>query len=497
MFRRALLLSIAALVVLGGGGVAPVGAQQVIHSDGPLTDIWITQGLDCQVRHQADGNIYEVYNPYNTDGNCFTGVRVDGTWYTNRLTAGNVRLVSQSATTGSGTRADPYAIVTVLAAGDSGITLRDRTSYVVGDDAFRDDVTIVNDGDAPADVQLGHGMDCYLGASDVGYGLVEPSAGGRTTVACTKTVNNDPPTRIEAYIPIDGGNTYFEGYYYNAFDILRGALEWPNGCICSTFIDNGMAIGWDVTVPAHGEVTRSHLTAFSPQGRIPDPPPQCRDTGAETQATTPVTVDLTCDGIIEGRAVVTQPAHGTLTGDPSTGTLTYTADAGFVGTDTFTFRASNESGPSNDAIATILVYAGPPAPPEPPDEPVPDTPDPGELPPHPEDPATLTITKVDPAIPGAPTIAVGLRCEVGGDGLCVGQVRANGRKVPVVTTRTGLKRVRLAITKRLRERLGGRCRHANVAISAVTFQPGGRAARTRTRTVRIATPGCRVPAVTG
>jgi hypothetical protein len=492
---RARVLSIATLVAVAACASAAHGA--VIHSAGPLTDIWITNLGDCQVRHVTDGSIYEVYPPSSTTGNCFTSVRVGGTATGSRLTPSLFTPVSQSPVTGTGTAADPYAITTVVDVPSQPLRLRDRTSYAAGDEAFRTDVTLVNSGDQPLEVELGHAMDCYLGASDIGYGLVETSAGNRTTVACTKTVSNVPPVRVEAYVPIDGGNRFFEGVYASGYDILRGTLAWPNSCMCASFVDNGMAIGWNVTVPAHGELTRSHLTAFSPQGRIPDPPPQCRDTGAETQAVTPVTADLTCDGLIDRREVLTQPQHGTLTGDPSTGTLTYTAAPGFSGTDTFTYRAVNASGSSNEATATILVYAAPPAPPEPPDEPVPPVPDPGPLPPHPTEPATLTIDSVDPAIPGAPTITVGLRCAAGGNGLCVGQVRANGRKVPVVGTRRLIRRVRLAITRGLRDRLGGRCRSANVRISAVTFQPGGRAPRERARTVRIATRGCRAPAVTG
>lgn len=497
MARRSRLLSIATFVAVAALG--PVAHGAVIHSSGPLTDIWITPTGNCQVRHVTDGDTYEVYYPRSTSGNCFTALTVDGTTYadSNLGATGALTAVSQSDVTGSGTAADPYVVTTVVGVGSLPLRFRDRTSYVAGEETFRTDTTLINSGDQPLDVELGHAMDCYLGASDIGYGLVETSAGNRTTVACTKTVNNDPPVRVEAYVPINGGNRFFEGVYYDGFNILRGSIGWPNACACAAYVDNGMAIGWDVTVPANGEVTRSHLTAFSPQGRIPDPPPQCRDTGTETQGVTPVSADLTCDGLIDRREIVTQPQHGTLSGDPSTGTLTYTAAPGFSGTDTFTYRAVNESGESNEATATILVYAAPPPPPEPPDEPIPDKPGPGPLPPHPTDPATLTVTTVDPAIPDAPTITVGLRCAVGGNGLCVGQVRANGRKVPVVGTRRSIRRVRVALTRRLRARLGGRCRSANVRISAVTFQPSGRAPRVRNRTVRITTRGCRAPAVTG
>ncbi len=54
--------------------------------------------------------------------------------------------------------------------------------------------------------------------------------------------------------------------------------------------------------------------------------------------------------------IVASPANGTLTGTAPA--LTYTPKAGFTGTDTFTFTASNAGGPSNVATVTITVNQG-------------------------------------------------------------------------------------------------------------------------------------------
>ncbi|MGE3820005.1 MAG: Ig-like domain-containing protein, partial [Isosphaeraceae bacterium] len=68
-------------------------------------------------------------------------------------------------------------------------------------------------------------------------------------------------------------------------------------------------------------------------------------------------------------AIATQPANGTITDfNPATGRLTYTSTAGFTGTDTFTYTASNIGGsPSplagNTQTVTINVTPEPPAPP--------------------------------------------------------------------------------------------------------------------------------------
>jgi hypothetical protein len=55
-------------------------------------------------------------------------------------------------------------------------------------------------------------------------------------------------------------------------------------------------------------------------------------------------------------ALVTTPTHGTVTLAPS-GALTYAPASGFTGTDTFSYRAVNTSGPGNSATVSITVAA--------------------------------------------------------------------------------------------------------------------------------------------
>ena len=44
----------------------------------------------------------------------------------------------------------------------------------------------------------------------------------------------------------------------------------PDQCeACDLDVDNGAGLSWDVTVPANGTATRSHLTTFSPLGNGP------------------------------------------------------------------------------------------------------------------------------------------------------------------------------------------------------------------------------------
>jgi len=59
-------------------------------------------------------------------------------------------------------------------------------------------------------------------------------------------------------------------------------------------------------------------------------------------------------------AIVTSPAHGTaVANSPVAGAVTYTPAPGFIGTDTFTYTASNAGGTSNTANVTVTVVPNP------------------------------------------------------------------------------------------------------------------------------------------
>lgn len=92
--------------------------------------------------------------------------------------------------------------------------------------------------------------------------------------------------------------------------------------------------------------------------------PVCQATTASTGYQTPVTATLSCvdgDGDPVSATTASGPAHGTL-GQPANDTVTYTPAAGFTGTDTFTFDATDGTNTSTPASVTITVGV-PPAPP--------------------------------------------------------------------------------------------------------------------------------------
>jgi 6-phosphogluconolactonase (cycloisomerase 2 family) len=95
-----------------------------------------------------------------------------------------------------------------------------------------------------------------------------------------------------------------------------------------------------------------------------DTAPVCQPASVNTAFATPVSVSLKCadaDGDPASRSIVSGPAHGTLSAiDNTAGTVTYTPAAGFSGTDSFTFAASDGVNGSAPVTATIAVAAAPP-----------------------------------------------------------------------------------------------------------------------------------------
>ncbi len=90
-------------------------------------------------------------------------------------------------------------------------------------------------------------------------------------------------------------------------------------------------------------------------------PPQVRDDSATTPANTPVTIavlanDTDPDGDSLTITGATQGAHGSVTVNEN-GTLTYTPQAGFSGSETFHYTASDGHGGTGTAAVTVTVTA--------------------------------------------------------------------------------------------------------------------------------------------
>jgi len=291
-FSRKRLAGITTIALLGAV-VAGVGTSltalaappQVITSAGPLTNIYITNDLNCQVAHLGDPG-FEFFPNDMQLGACGTFLTVGGTLYGPAIVpaGGNATPrtpwtpASQTLVTGSGTSSDPFKIVTVVAAGTTGITVTETDSYVVGQEVYRTDVRLDNSGASARAVLLYRAGDCFLGGvgsagsgNDFGFGQIGSPAGA---IACLgqSSPPTSPPTpgsRIEQWVPITGGSHFYETTFTAGWLKIGQQLPFPDTCDCNTFEDNWAGLSWAATVAAASSTTISHLTVFSPLGITP------------------------------------------------------------------------------------------------------------------------------------------------------------------------------------------------------------------------------------
>jgi Big-like domain-containing protein len=88
--------------------------------------------------------------------------------------------------------------------------------------------------------------------------------------------------------------------------------------------------------------------------------PSCQNTSASTEQPQVVAIALPCDsgGGTRTFSIASAPAHGEISAFSAlTGNLTYTPNPDFHGTDSFTYRATNQAATSSAATATLELKA--------------------------------------------------------------------------------------------------------------------------------------------
>jgi 6-phosphogluconolactonase (cycloisomerase 2 family) len=223
------------------------------------------------------------------------------------------------------------------------------------------------------------GCATLTGDDGSGQGLVTCAAGRALEHPYGDAVSPDGHTLYVTELPpgsTRGGVAIF------SIDPATGAitqLPGATGCITTDGTSNGVAGTCAVGGPAlAGAYTPSlspdgsslYVAAYSGEALTTlavERGPSCQAATASTAYQTPVSVAVSCtdaDGDPLTTAIATGPAHGTLGAvAQSTGTLTYTPAAGYSGTDSFTFDASDGTNVSAPVIATISIGAPPAVPP--------------------------------------------------------------------------------------------------------------------------------------
>lgn len=257
------LYAVICLLALAAQARAAGGVAEIV-SNGPLTRIIITGDLNCQVAHRDDSR-FEFFD--GETGACGTFVAVDGTVHGPEIVpSGSFGAfspwapVSQSGVTGSGSRTDPLTVQTVVGAAGTQIRLEQTDSYVVGDEAYRTDIRITNDGGSDVQVIVYRAGDCFLQNSDVGYGRVDD--GGPACV-----ISEASNARIEQWVPLTPGSRYMEAGFGELWQQIASQVPFPDTCRCDVALDNGAGLSWELTVPGRGTVSVAHTMFFSPEGR--------------------------------------------------------------------------------------------------------------------------------------------------------------------------------------------------------------------------------------
>ncbi|MEA2221140.1 MAG: hypothetical protein QOJ35_3766, partial [Solirubrobacteraceae bacterium] len=352
--------------------LAPAGGYAAtITSTGPITEIVVSPTLECNARYAGDAS-YEFYPPTSAVGHCGPIV----TRGSAHFGYGAFVPVSQSAVTGSGTSANPFRVVTIACAGsgaecDAGSgtapLVTTDVRYVVGQTFYRTDVQVTSRGPAET-IGIYQYADCYLQNSDAGFGFYDGSSHG---IYCSANANNAPAGRLEGFVPINAGSSYYEddfGAVRGIIDALPGA-PLPNSCACNAGTDNGMAVAWTgMGLAANGAVRRSFLTAFSPAGIVPDPAPTVTLTspapGSHRLDTTPTYAGAAGNQIGDSPTVVVELyAGGAVTETPvRTLNATRTAATWSIGDPlaltpgTYTVRARQTDDSGNEGISTPSTF---------------------------------------------------------------------------------------------------------------------------------------------
>lgn len=245
---------------------------------GPLTHVYIGGELSCQVAHILDGTVLEFFPPGIVPGDCGTFIATGGTLYAPDFDAHGVtataglgpRVVftpTSQVRTGTGTAVDPFKAVTLVSLPTTALSIHQTDTYVAGDQFYRTDVMIINNG-GPATGVLYRAGDAFLAGSDAGFGFTT-LFGNRKSVGCSVTANNLPADRIEEWIPLTGPNNYYEDTYSAVWARIATKMRFLDSCACASSQDNGAGISWDFSIPALGSATFSHLTSFPPGGTHP------------------------------------------------------------------------------------------------------------------------------------------------------------------------------------------------------------------------------------
>ncbi|WP_457028164.1 isopeptide-forming domain-containing fimbrial protein, partial [Kitasatospora sp. P5_F3] len=242
-------------------------ATGLIDKGKPVTRIWSQLAGRCQADYNGTAQFWAGGSgPSCSSALSVGGSLVSGGWFNG---ASSLVGVSQTPTTGSGSSSDPFTMTTVQSAG-SGMRLSQVDSYVNGENGFRIDVTVTNNGTKSQEGTFYRGGDCLLAGVDSSFGAVLPRAPGMGNgIACVK--NADGTGQAMMFVPLTAGSSYAEGTPSNVRDQATGGKPLQNTCRCTENLDSAMGVSWPYSLAPGASKTFSFATYFRPAGVKPMP----------------------------------------------------------------------------------------------------------------------------------------------------------------------------------------------------------------------------------
>jgi PKD repeat protein len=259
--------------------IRPFAAFEEIESDGPILFIQTGSNLGCGAEYVGDdlGSFFAEFacgTFVATGGQLFGPANIPGDGTNQPQPRTTFTPLRQSRVQGTGTFDDPFTISTTVAAGATGLLVRQVDTYVTGQSHYRTDLTLINETAATIDAHVWRAGDCQRADSDTGFGRLDLATGA---VAC---LGEDG--RTLEWFPLDVGSSAFQGDPIDMWDVIAQQQLFDNSCRCNEDIDNAAGISWPVSLPAGESTTRSHLTVFSLTG------------------TSPIIVDMAADAPVSG-----------------------------------------------------------------------------------------------------------------------------------------------------------------------------------------------------
>jgi len=215
-----------------------------------------------------------------------------------------------------------------------------------------------------SDVQNGHPVHQLLADYQ------DRTSGGQGWLRILRFVPADNKVYVQTYSPwlnqyeTDADSEFALDFPMGGAFTSIGSVSVPNGstaALTPPALDSNRSYEWRVTVTnSNGKTVTGPTWNFTTIGGA-NQAPIANGQSVTTAQGTPLPITLTGSDPENSPltyAVVTGPASGTLTGTAPN--LTYTANAGFTGPDSFTFRANDGSLNSNTATVAINVTAAAP-----------------------------------------------------------------------------------------------------------------------------------------